>query len=136
MKWIEKIRNLWYHFIYLLVGNWFITIRSNTNDLRELLLCVSYNKQWYYFYCEEIRYDMTFKRWYIPDRFFKIYRYSSECIFTDHKERTEQEHKVLKSTNLVVYFPDINFFLFNITNRKRHLLNAYIDLLINEIKHA
>lgn len=136
MRYTQKLLNLWYKLVYFLIGSWFINIHEIDTEAKELLLCVSNNNQWHYFYCEEIKYDMKFKRWFIPDRFLRIYRYSSDCIITQKQAYSQQEQKVLQSSKLIVYFPDIKFFLFNKSNRKRNLLNAYIDLLIREIKTA
>lgn len=113
-KWLTYI-------FYAIIGKWAVT-RHTSEGENNLVYCGEINGHQVRFYCQDIVYIMHFQKRFIPDKKIKSYRYSTvvaEGVPLEIKNKCKE----------VIFFPDFSpAFLFT-TDKKKHMLNVYLDVI-------
>lgn len=119
---------LWHRLFRKLIGSFIVVDNSITTALGpELMLTLRTFGGTLSIYVQEIRYKVVFKRWYIRNKHFVLYKFSTYCS-------DDVSQKLREATSSDVYFPDIQFRSFSRLQNKRFLFNAYLDVILERLK--
>ena len=120
---------LFHYLFYLIIGRWSVEIYSSSMKT-DKLYSATLQGNYVEFYCQEIFYTMRFERWYIPNKLIKTYKYS-----TIIDENAPEKLKAKCAVRVV--FPDFGPWFLNSKDKKKHMLNVYLDVLNVKVdKHA
>jgi hypothetical protein len=118
MKSISSFLNRFYYFIK---GKWVVTTHSNLGYNNKIFSAII-NGVKVEFFCQDIVYVKHFHKWYIPDKVIRTYRYSSRVD-------DEAPEYIRDKCKQVVYLPDFSPRFLNVIDKKKHMLNVYLDII-------
>lgn len=109
------------YLFYAIIGKWVVT--KHTTDGRNSLLFEGDIKGYSVkFFCQDIVYIMHFDRRFIPDKKIRSYRFSTVIDDTAPSEIKEKCKEV-------IFFPDFSPSFLLSTDKKKHMLNVYLDVI-------
>lgn len=99
-------------------------VEETTEDITKVI-AASLNYFQVTFHCVRMNYVIEYDCKFIPNGKFKLYK-----LFTTYSEKVPQDLKeVLKQT---IYFPDLHGIIISEHTRRNYLMEAYVDLIIND----
>lgn len=109
------------YLFYAVVGKWVVT--KHTTDAENSLLFQGVVKgHTVKFYCQDIVYLMHFDRWFMPDKKIISFRFST---MIDNGAPQEIKDKCKE----VIFFPDFSPSFLLSSDKKKHMLNVYLDVI-------
>lgn len=98
---------------------------SETSEDTTRVIASSFNYFQVTFHCVRMNYVIEYDCFFIPNGKFKLYK-----LFTTYSDKAPEHLKsILKQ---VIFFPDFHGIIIGENTRRNYLMEAYVDLLINE----
>lgn len=123
----EALVGLWRRMVFLLMGRWVMQCLEPPHTGREILTEIRTKDHYMVVYCEVIIYKMSFRRWWITDKSFRVYKVSSVCDGDGHD-------KLRQVTSESVYLPELPSWSLDSKSHRTQLINVYIDVIISRLK--
>lgn len=120
---------LWHKLLRLLLGP--LVLASDQDDPqqpKELIVKFYIKGKALSVYCQASTYVLGFNRWFLKNKYFILYRFTSVA-------EEDMDPRIIKAIQKDIYFPDIAFDLYNQKHKMRVLVNAYMDVLIARMKN-
>ena len=118
------LAKLYYHFLKKIVGPFTLQNTQVQPDFPELVLTCKIGSNELKVYLQKLEYRLQFKRWYMKDRVYNLYRLFS------HGQNCKEIAGIIERD---VYIPDIGLNIFNEKYKKRLIVASYINILSDNI---
>lgn len=110
------------YLFYAVIGKWVVTKHTSDGINNNLIYTGDISGHLVNFYCQDIVYIMHFERPYIPDKKIRSYKFSA--IIDD-----AAPDNIKDKCKEVIFFPDFSpSFMLNM-DKKKHMLNVYLDVI-------
>lgn len=117
---------LYYHLLKKIIGPFTLQNALMQPDTPELVLTCSIGTNELKVYLQKLEYKLCFKRWYMRDRVYSLYRLYS------HSQNSNEISAIIERD---VYIPDIGLNIFNEKYKKRLIVTSYINILSDNINN-
>lgn len=120
---IERLQRFWRGVSYVVLGQWNLIYTEPLHSAEELLMAIEIETEGLNICCEEITYTVHYKRRWIPDRVYTVFKFTARPLGTSSK--------ILRlATVESVYFPPIGERLYGKNNAKQHMMRLFIEVII------
>ena len=127
MKLLLKILGSLYHTFFGVFKNYTVNELSHDNLDTTTVVIKTVNGVSITFYCKKYNYVINNHSSWVPDYYFYNYELSGVCD-------ENSSEKLKNALNKIVYFPMLGSFFVKEYSRRKFFIEAYIDLLNNDIK--
>lgn len=124
----KMLSQWWMGLLYSVMGQWVVDCVEPPNSKREVVMRHVEGNHGLIIFCEEIRYKVVFKKWWIRNVTYTTYKYTAVCTGVSPV-------RMRKATEESVYFPEMFTSVFNRSNSKKHMLNVFVKVIVTRMRH-
>ncbi len=124
---VRRLRRWWRGITYAVLGPWDLAFTEPPNCNEELLMVVEIDTEGLQICCEEIVYVARYKRRWVPNRTYTVYKFTARPLGGASKV-------VRLAVAESVYFPAIGARLYGKSNAKQHMIRLFIEVVIQRAR--
>lgn len=123
----RKLSQWWLGLLYTFMGQWVVDCLEPPQSKREIVLQHTEDDHGLIVFCEEIHYEIQFRRWWVPNVRYSMYKFTALCT-------GQSPERMRKATHESAHFPMMMGSVFTRANNRKHMLNVFVKLIVTRMR--